>query len=79
MDQIFPDRLTRTFRLVFDNPNLQVNRSTSAKDVEGWDSLTYINLIVAIEREFSIRFTTAEIARLKNVGELADLIAGKLS
>jgi acyl carrier protein len=79
MDQIIAERLTRTFQLIFDNPNLELRRSTSAKEVEGWDSLTYINLIVAIEREFGIRFTTAEIARLQNVGELADLIAGKLS
>jgi acyl carrier protein len=79
MDQIIAERLTRTFQLIFDNPDLELRRSTSAKEVEGWDSLTYINLIVAIEREFCIRFKTAEIARLQNVGELADLIAGKLS
>ena len=79
MDNIVAEKLTRTFRFVFDDPNLELKRSTSANEVEGWDSITYINLIVAIESEFRIRFTTAEITALKNVGELADLIGRKLS
>jgi acyl carrier protein len=79
MDNIVAEKLTRTFRFVFDDPNLELKRSTSANEVEGWDSLTYINLIVAIESEFRIRFTTAEITALKNVGELTDLIGRKLS
>jgi acyl carrier protein len=79
MDNIVAEKLTRTFRFVFDDPTLELKRSTSANEVEGWDSLTYINLIVAIESEFRIRFTTAEITALKNVGELADLIGRKLS
>jgi acyl carrier protein len=78
MDNLIAEKLTRTFRFVFDDPNLELKRSTSAKEVEGWDSLTYINLIVAIESEFRIRFTTAEITALENVGELADLIGRKL-
>ena len=78
MDNLIAERLTRTFRFVFDDPNLELKRSTSANEVEGWDSLTYINLIVAIESEFRIRFTTAEITALQNVGELADLIGRKL-
>jgi len=79
MDNIVAEKLTRTFRFVFDDPNLELKRSTSANEVEGWDSITYINLIVAIESEFRIRFTTAEITALNNVGELADLIGKKLS
>ena len=79
MDNIVAEKLTRTFRFVFDDPDLELKRSTSANEVEGWDSITYINLIVAIESEFRIRFTTAEITALKNVGELADLIGRKLS
>ena len=79
MDNIVAEKLTRTFRFVFDDPDLELKRSTSANEVEGWDSITYINLIVAIESEFRIRFTTAEITALNNVGELADLIGKKLS
>jgi acyl carrier protein len=71
------NRLTGVFQCVFGDETLTLARGTTARDVEGWDSLMHINLIVAIEREFKIRFTTREIARLQNVGELIDLIAGK--
>lgn len=70
-------RLTGVFQRVFGHEALSLSRSTTAQDVDGWDSLMHINLIVAIEREFKIRFTTREIARLQNVGELTDLIASK--
>jgi len=70
-------RLTGVFQDVFGDETLSLARGTTAQDVEGWDSLMHINLIVAIERQFKIRFTTREIARLQNVGELIDLIAGK--
>ena len=70
-------KLTGVFQRVFDDPTLHLSRVMTADDVEGWDSLSHINLIVAIERDFKIRFTTREIAGLKNVGELMDLIAGK--
>jgi acyl carrier protein len=69
--------LTRVFREVFEDETLSLSRSTTAQDVEGWDSLMHINLIVSIEREFKIRFTTREITTLRNVGDLMDLIAGK--
>jgi acyl carrier protein len=51
----------------------------TATDVPAWDSLSHITLIVAVEREFGIRFTTAEVAALMNVGDLADLVQKKLS
>jgi acyl carrier protein len=70
-------RLTGVFQRVFDEETLSLTRSTTAQDVEGWDSLMHINLIVAIEREFKVRFSTREIAKLQNVGELIDLIVGK--
>lgn len=56
---------------------MEVSRSMTATDVEDWDSLNHINLIVAIEREFKIKFTTAEVAGLKNAGDLMDLIVRK--
>jgi acyl carrier protein len=70
-------RLTSVFRSVFANEELTLSRATTAQDVDGWDSLMHINLIVAIERDFNIRFTTREITRLRNVGDLMDLIACK--
>lgn len=69
--------LTAVFRNVFGNEALTLSRTTTAQDVDGWDSLMHINLIVAIEREFKIRFTSREITALRNVGELIDLIGGK--
>ena len=70
-------RLTGVFRSVLGNETLILSRATTAQDVDGWDSLMHINLIVAIEREFKIRFTTREITALRNVGDLMDLIARK--
>ena len=70
-------RLTEVFRRVFDTPSLTLERSMTADDVEDWDSLTHINLIVAIEKDFKFKFTTAEVAKLANVGDLIDVIARK--
>ena len=63
----------------FDLDDLAVTRETTAGDVEEWDSLSHVRLIVAIERAFKIKFTNAEIERLRNVGELVDAIAFKTS
>jgi acyl carrier protein len=71
-------RLSTIFRDVFDDESLVLRDDLTAEDVENWDSLTHINLIVAIEKEFRIRFTTAEVSRLKNVGELEALVAAKV-
>ena len=71
-------RLTPIFRDVFDDESLVLRDDLTAEDVENWDSLTHINLIVAIEKEFRIRFTTAEVSGLKNVGELEVLVAAKV-
>ncbi len=69
------------FRDVFDDPTLVVTNGMKADDVDGWDSLTHINLIIAIERQFGIRFATAEISRLKDdgsdVGSLIELVSRK--
>ena len=79
MENSIIDRVTETARMIFDNDDLVLTRGTTAQDVDGWDSLTHINLIVALEREFKIKFTTAEVTGMKNVGELSDLIARKTS
>ena len=55
-------RLTAIFRDVFEDESLVLRDDLTAEDVENWDSLTHINLIVAIEKEFRIRFTTAEVS-----------------
>ncbi|HKW77341.1 MAG TPA: acyl carrier protein [Terriglobales bacterium] len=67
------------FRDVLDDPKLQINRQSSATNVKGWDSLAHINLITAIEQEYGIRFALGELAELKNVGEMIDLMEQKLA
>jgi acyl carrier protein len=54
------------------------NSHTSADDIEGWDSLTHVNLIVAVESGFSVKFSLKEMAGLRNVGDMIDLIVDKI-
>ncbi len=72
------ESLTGIFREVFDDPALVLRDQTTAADVENWDSLNHIDLIVAVERKFKVRFTTREVTSLNTVGDLAELIANKL-
>jgi acyl carrier protein len=67
------------FRDVLDDPSLQITRESSAQTVSGWDSLAHINLIFAIQQEFGIKFALGELAELKNVGEMIDLMERKLA
>jgi len=69
--------LNTVFQEVFDDESISVNDGTTAKDIEDWDSLEHINLIVAVEKAFGIKFNMGEASRLKNVGEMVDLIIGK--
>jgi acyl carrier protein len=71
--------LTAIFRDVFDNPSLVLHNDLTAADVENWDSLNHIDLIVAVERKFNIKLTTREVSSLKNVGQLADLAEKKVA
>jgi len=73
------NRLTQVFREIFDDDALVLEDTTVARDVPGWDSLTHVSLIVAIEREFKIRFTSGEITKLENVGALRKLVESKLA
>jgi acyl carrier protein len=71
------ERMQSVFRDVFDDEALVLRPEMTAADVETWDSLTHINLVVGIEREFKVKFTTAEVTSLKNVGDLATLVERK--
>ncbi len=70
-------RLNEVFQQVFDDDELVIDRSTTADDVEGWDSMMHVTLMINVERAFGVKFTSSEVAALKNVGELADLIDRK--
>lgn len=72
-------RLTTVFRDIFDREDLVITRQTSAPNIEDWDSLANISLVVAVEKEFKITFTLNEIKALNDVGAMLDLIKSKLS
>jgi acyl carrier protein len=71
------EELTPVFRQVFDDDSITVSRATTADDIEGWDSLTHMNLVIALELRFKIKFALGELLKLKNVGEMLDLINRK--
>ena len=71
------ERLTRVFRNVFQDDSIILNPQMTADDVEGWDSLSHVNLIIAVEIEFGIEFTQAEIRTFENVGALINAIEKK--
>ena len=71
------DKLTTVFRDVFDEDDLVLKPETTADDVEGWDSLTHIRLVLAVSKAFGLKFSASEVGGFKNVGEFADVIAAK--
>ena len=67
------ERLTPIFRDVLDDDDLVITPATKADDVDGWDSLAHIHLVVSIEKAFKMRFTAEEVSSLENVGDLVTL------
>ena len=74
--EIFP-ALTDLFRDIFDEDDLELTPATTAAEVEGWDSLSHIRMILAVEQRFGVRFSASQVSTLPNVGALVDLIATK--
>ena len=68
-------RLNKVFRDVFDDDSITVTPKTTANDIEDWDSLEHITLISAVEKEFKMKFKMGEISSMKNVGEMANIVA----
>ena len=71
-------KLAAIFQEVFDDDNLVITSSSTSQDVDGWDSLAHIRLIVTIEKVFSVRLTAREVSSLNNVGDIASLVFNKL-
>ena len=67
-------RLTDVFREVFDDDSIELNEETTSDDVEDWDSFEHINLVVAVEKEFSFKIPMGKVITMKNVGEMVDII-----
>jgi acyl carrier protein len=80
VSQLLQD-VTEVIRDVFSDGEISLTETSTAGDVDGWDSLMHLNIVIALEKRFGIRFTTAEISHLKeegqNVGTLLQLIAAK--
>jgi acyl carrier protein len=72
-------KLSEIIRGVFEHDTVEISRQTTAHDVDGWDSLSHVNLIVAVESSFGIRFLQRELLTFKNVGDLVDGIDAKLA
>jgi acyl carrier protein len=71
-------RLNGIFGDVFDDDSVALKAETTADDVDGWDSLSHIRLVLTVEKAFNVKFSAAEVGKLKNVGELVGLIRSKL-
>lgn len=73
------DQLTAVFRKVFNDEAINITRETTARDIQGWDSITHLDLITEVEQSFGVEITGFEVMRLKNVGDLIDLLEEKRS
>ncbi len=67
-------RLNKVFRQVFDDDSITVTDETTSKDIDDWDSFEHINLVVAVEEEFSFKIPMGKVVTMKNVGEMVDII-----
>jgi len=71
------DQLSAVIREVFQEDDLEIDADMTAADIDEWDSIMHINLILAVEEHFDVRFRSYEVAQLRSVGELHDLIVEK--
>ena len=75
--EIYP-KLTRIFHDLFDDSDIVLTAALTSHDVDGWDSLNHVRLVLSVQKAFGVRFSAAEISNLSNVGELVQLIEVKL-
>lgn len=73
------EKLNEIFVDVLDNEDIKLTETTTAADIEEWDSLYHIQLVVAIERNYKIKFTASEIQSWKNVGDMINAVKSKLA
>ena len=72
------DKVQEIFRDVFDDEDLTISDATNSDEIEDWDSLEHISLIISMEKAFSMKFDIKEVNKLENVGEMIDLILRKM-
>lgn len=78
MEELLAGRLPKVFRDVFGDPSIELSATTTADDIPDWDSLNHVQLIIALEKEFSIRFALGELQDVRDVGALANVILTKM-
>ena len=71
-------KLTRIFHDLFDDSDIVLTAALTSHDVDGWDSLNHVRLVLAVQKAFMVKFSAAEIGRLSNVGEFVHLIDTKV-
>ncbi len=76
-EQVYQE-LNEIFRDVFDDDTIEVTEATTSDDIEDWDSLEHINLVVAVENTFHIKFKMGEVNSMKNVGEMVEIILQRI-
>lgn len=76
-EEVF-EKVNEIFRDVFDDEDLVVTDSTNSDDIEDWDSLEHISLVVSMEKEFNLKFDIKQVNKLENVGQMVDLIISML-
>lgn len=76
--QAILQQVTIIFRKILDDDKITLSATTTANDVEEWDSLNHLQLVVALEKHFKVKFTSSEIQNWKNVGEMCNSISKKL-
>ncbi|MBF0361112.1 MAG: acyl carrier protein [Oligoflexia bacterium] len=79
MEKMIYEKMQSVFVDIFDDNNIKLTPQMTAKDIDDWDSLNHINLIVSLEKEFSIKFAASEVQQLENVGAMVKLIEKKLN
>lgn len=77
-EQEILSQVVEIFKEELDNEEIELTMESTAKEVEDWDSLSHIHLMVAIEKHFKIRFTSTEISSFKNVGEMVETVKKRL-
>jgi acyl carrier protein len=76
-EELILDKLTELFKDFFDEDSIELNNKTTADDIEDWDSLAQVGIILSIEKEFGIKFNSLEVGKLENVGAMVNLILSK--
>ena len=76
-EQVYQE-LNEIFRDVLDDDTIEVTEATTSDDIEDWDSLEHINLVVAVENTFHIKFKMGEVNSMKNVGEMVEIILQRI-